>query len=132
MTDPTLGAANALCVGICAVLIAELGLPPGLLALGFLAATIGLLGAPPGRAWWHDMAIFVSVAVCSAWLGMAFGPVLVARVPQLAHPDKVAVIVFGTLFHPIYNHLVARLRRGQPASGAASATPGADGGGPAP
>ena len=107
--DPTQPLAGAMAGGLGALIVAEIGLPPGMLALSFLAACVGLLFAPKGRSRYHDLLVFVGVVFCGAWLGVAFAPLLAAQVPMLAHPEKVLVILIGILFHPLFNLAAARL-----------------------
>jgi len=110
--DPTAPIASATSAGIGALIVAEMGFPPSLLAVSFAAATIGLLFAPPGRTRWHDLAIFVAAVFCGAWIGTSLAPVLAARVPELAHPAKLATIIVGVLFHPLANVAAKRLLPG--------------------
>jgi hypothetical protein len=109
MTDPTVPIATAASAGLGAMILAELGLPPSLLALAFFAACFGLLFARKGKSRWHDLAVFVCVVVGAAQLGTSFAPVLAAYAPLIKAPDRVLVVVIGILFHPVFNLLAARL-----------------------
>lgn len=109
MTPDPSPIASATSAGIGALIVAEMGFPPSLLAVSFAAATIGLLFASPGRTRWHDLAVFIAAVFCGAWIGTSLGPLLALKVPGIAHPAKLVTIIVGVLFHPAANIAAKRL-----------------------
>ena len=92
MADVTSGAVWAAVTGTAAAVLAELGLPPGVLAAAAFGAVLGAPSAPAvGRMW--QLGLFAAVALGSAILAMfVAGPTKAAQMAwavglsALAHP----------------------------------------------
>lgn len=93
MADVTTGAVWAAVTGAASAALAELGLPPGVLAAGAFGAVLGSPAAPAVSRTWQ-IGIFVSVAFGASIFAMFF-----------ASPTKSAqmgwAIGLGALAHPL-------------------------------